>query len=180
MSNLAAISGPALLARMARNNAWANARLHGAVAELGDDGFRAPRPGFFPSLQQTLFHILLVDLYYVGSLEGQSRRAIFEEWPRDIPLSEVTERQQEVDQRLIAFVEGLGADDLAREMPTDRGPAGQVMERADDLLIHLFQHQIHHRGQAHTMLSEAGAAPPQLDEFHLRYDRHPTAAAFDA
>ena len=38
-------------------------------------------------------------------------------------------------------------------------------ERADRLLLHLFQHQIHHRGQAHAMLSETGVAPPQLDEF---------------
>jgi uncharacterized damage-inducible protein DinB len=33
------------------------------------------------------------------------------------------------------------------------------------LLLHLFQHQIHHRGQAHAMLSGTGIKPPQLDEF---------------
>jgi uncharacterized damage-inducible protein DinB len=38
-------------------------------------------------------------------------------------------------------------------------------ERADRLLLHLFQHQIHHRGQAHAMLSGTQVAPPQLDEF---------------
>ncbi len=38
-------------------------------------------------------------------------------------------------------------------------------ERADRLLLHLFQHQIHHRGQAHAMLGGTGIAPPQLDEF---------------
>jgi len=38
-------------------------------------------------------------------------------------------------------------------------------ERADRLLLHLFQHQIHHRGQAHAMLSGTSAPPPQLDEF---------------
>ena len=38
-------------------------------------------------------------------------------------------------------------------------------ERADRLLLHLFQHQVHHRGQAHAMLSATRIAPPQLDEF---------------
>ena len=38
-------------------------------------------------------------------------------------------------------------------------------ERRDRLLMHLFQHQIHHRGQAHAMLSATSVAPPQLDEF---------------
>jgi uncharacterized damage-inducible protein DinB len=38
-------------------------------------------------------------------------------------------------------------------------------ERRDRLLMHLIQHQIHHRGQAHAMLSTTCVAPPQLDEF---------------
>jgi uncharacterized damage-inducible protein DinB len=38
-------------------------------------------------------------------------------------------------------------------------------ERRDRLLMHLFQHQIHHRGQAHCMLAGTAIAPPQLDEF---------------
>ena len=49
--------------------------------------------------------------------------------------------------------------------------------RSDALLPHLFQHQIHHRGQAHAMLAGTGVAPPQLDEFFLDWDRHPTVAA---
>jgi len=38
-------------------------------------------------------------------------------------------------------------------------------ERADRLLLHMFQHQIHHRGQAHAILSSTSGSPPQLDEF---------------
>ena len=43
-------------------------------------------------------------------------------------------------------------------------------ERAADVLAHLFVHQIHHRGQAHAMLSDTDVAPPQLDEFFLAQD----------
>ena len=50
-------------------------------------------------------------------------------------------------------------------MRVNRGDAGIQVERRDRLLLHLFQHQIHHRGQAHAMLAGTTVAPPQLDEF---------------
>ena len=50
---------------------------------------------------------------------------------------------------------------------TDRGADGLVPERLDAVLAHLFQHQIHHRGQAHAMLAGTDVPPPQLDEFFL-------------
>jgi uncharacterized damage-inducible protein DinB len=69
-----------------------------------------------------------------------------------------------MDRRLIAFVECLGAADLDRVVNVNRGSRIQH-ERMDRLLLHLFQHQIHHRGQAHAMLSATAVRPPQLDEF---------------
>jgi uncharacterized damage-inducible protein DinB len=72
--------------------------------------------------------------------------------------------QSEVDRRLIAVVERLGVADLNRVVDIHRGDRIQ-RERLDRLLLHLFQHQIHHRGQAHAMLSATEVPPPQLDEF---------------
>ncbi len=72
--------------------------------------------------------------------------------------------QCEVDRRLIAIVEGLDGDDLMRIVSVHRGDRIQ-RERMDRLLLHLFQHQVHHRGQAHGMLSATDVPPPQLDEF---------------
>ena len=43
-------------------------------------------------------------------------------------------------------------------------------ERIQDVLAHLFQHDIHHRGQVHAMLAGTDVAPPQLDEFFLQQD----------
>jgi uncharacterized damage-inducible protein DinB len=54
----------------AYNNAWANHRLLGACAELTQGEFEAGRTGFFPSLQATLNHIFVIDLFYVDALEG--------------------------------------------------------------------------------------------------------------
>ncbi len=53
-----------------------------------------------------------------------------------------------------------------------------ISERTDAVLAHLFQHQIHHRGQAHAMLAGTPVPPPQLDEFFLDFDRHPSALRF--
>jgi uncharacterized damage-inducible protein DinB len=69
-----------------------------------------------------------------------------------------------MDRRLIAFAERLAPADLDRIVHVHRGNRIQ-RERMDRLLLHLFQHQIHHRGQAHAMLSGTDVRPPQLDEF---------------
>ena len=54
----------------AHNNAWANHRLLNACAALSQDDFEAARTSFFPSLQLTLNHIYVIDLFYVDAIEG--------------------------------------------------------------------------------------------------------------
>jgi uncharacterized damage-inducible protein DinB len=51
----------------AYNNAWANRRLLGACAELSQREFEIERTGSFPSLQRTLNHIYVIDLFYVDA-----------------------------------------------------------------------------------------------------------------
>ena len=53
---------------------------------------------------------------------------------------------------------------------------GHRAESATRLLAHLFQHQIHHRGQAHAMLAGTRVEPPQLDEFFCANEAHLRAA----
>lgn len=162
---------------MALNNAWANATLYGAIAGLSEDAFAAPRPGFFPSLKATLNHIYEVDLYYVDALEaGGLGRSVYD---RDEigDVADLAKAQADVDMRLAAFCRGLTPAMLDESRVTERRE-GPVEEKVGALLLHLFQHQIHHRGQAHTMVAEAGIAPPQLDDFHLDYGRVPSAAAY--
>jgi uncharacterized damage-inducible protein DinB len=150
---------------MAYNNGWANHRLLNACALLSQSDFVAPRIGFFPSLRATLNHILIVDRFYVDAMEGGTLGPAA--WADREPCETVIQlqaAQTEVDNRLIAVVEHLGAADLDRIVEVHRGDRIQ-RERMHRLLLHLFQHQIHHRGQAHAMLSATQVAPPQLDEF---------------
>jgi uncharacterized damage-inducible protein DinB len=150
---------------MAYNNGWANHRLLAACGRLSQADFAAPRVGFFPSLRATLNHILIVDRFYIDAMEGGTLgpAAWADREPCETAIV-LRDAQGEVDRRLIAVVEQLGTADLDRVVSVHRGDRIQS-ERIDRLLLHLFQHQIQHRGQAHAMLSATEVRPPQLDEF---------------
>lgn len=157
--------------RMARNNAWSNWRLLEACSRLTSDEFRAIRTSFFPSIQATLDHILLVDLYYLDALEGG--RLGYRHFAMRQPVQDfavIRTDQIATDQRLIGFCDRLTKDELSRVIGIDRGPNGIDHETVGDTLSHLFVHQIHHRGQVHAMLAGTSVAPPQLDEYFLNYD----------
>jgi uncharacterized damage-inducible protein DinB len=150
---------------MAYNNAWANHRLLTACGLLPRQEFEASRTGFFPSIQATLNHILIIDWFYVDALEGGWLGP--KAWANRIPCPAIAALQREqaaVDARLIAACDALTEQSLNDVVRVNRDTRVQT-ERRDRLLMHLFQHQIHHRGQAHAMLSGTSVKPPQLDEF---------------
>lgn len=150
---------------MAYNNAWANHRLLSACATLSQAEFEASRTSFFPSIQATLNHILVVDRFYIDALEGGTLGP--SAWANPLPcptLPELHRAQSAVDRRLVAWCNSMDEKGPDRIIRVHRETYIQT-ERADRLLMHLFQHQIHHRGQAHGMLSGTKVPPPQLDEF---------------
>jgi uncharacterized damage-inducible protein DinB len=151
----------------AHNNAWANYRLLGACSKLTAAELAAERTSFFPTIIHTLNHILTVDWFYVSSLEGASIG--YAAFDPEIPCPEfgdLAREQRLVDQRLIALCDALTDAELTGAINLLRGKRIQT-ERKDRTLLHLFGHQIHHRGQVHAMLSGTAVAPPQLDEFFL-------------
>src|SRR5215472_6246738 len=156
---------------MARNNAWSNHRLLRACGELTQKEFEASRVSFFPSLQLTLNHILIVDLYYLDALEEGGQGLSLVQNPIPFPkLNQLASVQRATDLRLIQFCDALNDVQLEQVVAIDRGEHGITREAVHAVLSHLFVHQIHHRGQAHAMLSGTGVAPPQLDEFFLAWD----------
>lgn len=159
------------LQRMARNNLWSNDRLYRAVLKLQPGEFEAERTSFFPSIRETLNHILLIDMFYFDMLrEGGLGRAVITGFRDYEDASALAKAQAHFDRDLVAFCDGLRESDLDRRVATDRGEAGLIQERIADLLAHLFLHDIHHRGQVHAMLAGTSVEPPQLDEFLLDYD----------
>lgn len=162
----------AFLRTQVRANRLANHRLHQAMALLGDAEMRALRTSFFPSLISTLDHLLWVDTYYIDclhALPGARERALA--WLPFERLPPLAAAQATSDQRLITLLDGIGVADLDRivEMPRrdriQREPFGNVV-------AHLVNHQVHHRGQVHAMLSGTDVVPPQLDEFLMSSEAH--------
>ena len=163
----------AILLGMAENSAWANHRLLGACDELTQEEWVATRTSFFPSLRETMLHIYLVDLYYLDALEAKGRgRAIFDDMMPFTACAPLREAQRASDMQLVRFVASLAGAaasaeaKLARKVKIPRRDHDQY-ERVDLVLLHLFEHQLHHRGQAHAMLAGTRIAPPPLDEFFL-------------
>ena len=152
--------------QLAFNNLMANNRLIQAAEQLEEGEFEATGTSFFPSIKKTLNHNITVDWYYVDAFEGGSLGA--KAWENEEPFEDATglkAAQREVDLRLIRFCGQLTEQALKKVVRLLRydEPLGNV-------LPHLFQHQIHHRGQAHAMFAGTSVAPPQLDEFMFRAD----------
>lgn len=151
--------------QLASNAMLANARLHAACAALRPGEWEAPRVSFFPSLRATLNHILIIDRFYLDAVQGGTLGPAA--WADPLPcatIGDVAAAQQPLDRWTVDFCEGLLPSDLMRPVSIHR--TGRIQtELLPDVLMHLFLHDQHHRGQAHAMLSGTSAKPPQLDEF---------------
>jgi uncharacterized damage-inducible protein DinB len=172
---------------MAYNNAWANHRLLKACAQLSQADFVATRTSFFPSIKATLNHNLTVDWFYVDALEREMRgeppnpnsHVFFAVAEPFTTCSELQQAQAEIDRRLLAYCKQLTDAELSRYVTIER-PNKPQRDTRTRLLAHLFQHQIHHRGQVHAMLAGTRVKPPQLDDFFCAGDAALRAVDFAA
>jgi len=166
------------LLTMAYQNAWANHRLAKAWCLLSPADLAAPRVSFFPSIRATLNHILTCDWFYMDALERELRgddpqadcHVFFKDDEPFTQAPDLRHEQAQVDRRLIAYCEQMRDADLVRVVTIARDTP-QFDSRLR-LLSHLFEHQIHHRGQVHAMLSGTSVKPPQLDEFFCEGESH--------
>lgn len=149
---------------LAGYNRWANERLYSAAAELTDAQYRADRGAFFGSVHGTLNHLLVADRIWMHRFTGAGAVA-----PLDTILFERLEdlrtARAEEDMRIIAFAEGLEEAALARTIAYANSSGQHFSQPLDTALDHFFNHQTHHRGQAHALLSHflGNAATPSLD-----------------
>ena len=166
-----------VLQAQAINNAWANRRLYEACGRLSREEYEREGASFFPSIRLTLEHILEVDRFYIDALEGGGggRRVRSAEGLSTPQL--LGEAQRLCDLRLIAFCRALTSADLESRVVEMERETHVQRDRVLPVLQHLFQHQIHHRGQAHALLSGTSVAPPQLDDFFLSDDIEARAEA---
>lgn len=157
---------PQLARASAAYNAEMNRRLVRAAATLDDAARRADGGAFFGSIQGTLNHLLWADRLWMHRFAGWERppggirdsAALVAEW-----AGYVAARAAD-DAAIEAWAAALTEADLAGDLAWFSGAAQQEMRRPRWLLVaHMFNHQTHHRGQAHALLTRAGAKVEATD-----------------
>ena len=165
-------------AMMADYNRWANARLYEAATTLPDEQFRRPVGVYFRSLQGTLNHLLVADRIWMHRLDRTGTHPtrldaiVFED------LAALRAAREVEDQRIARYIDDRSDTGLAAvcEYHTLSGVPRQQPVR--DILAHLFNHQTHHRGQAHAALTLLGIHEPvALDLLIMQREK---ASAWDA
>ena len=148
----------------ARYNAWANKRIYAACAGLSHEARVLDRRGFFKSIHGTLNHILLSDLIYRERLEKKPTTfSRLDEILHD-DFDELRSAHEAQDRWYIEFSDALDPAELDGTLSFDTVETGEYFSLPlRQCLTNLFEHQIHHRGQTHHMLSHAGIDPPPLD-----------------
>jgi uncharacterized damage-inducible protein DinB len=152
---------------MADYNQWQNENLYGAADRLTDAQRREPRGAFFGSIHATLNHLLWADQIWMSRLAGTPKPkapgipgsvGMFEGW-------EELKRERVAFDRII--LDWAGRPDqgwLEGDLTWLSGATGRQLSKPKGLLItHMFNHQTHHRGQVHCLLTQCGVKPGITD-----------------
>ena len=157
---------PAWCRLMAAYNSEMNRRLYAAAETLPDAARREDRGAFFGSIHGTLCHLLWADRNWMSRLAG------WEKPPGGIPGSPaligewgaLLAARAEADAAIEDWAAGLTAAALAGDLAWFSGAAKREMSQPRWIIVtHLFNHQTHHRGQVHCLLTQAGARPADTD-----------------
>jgi uncharacterized damage-inducible protein DinB len=151
---------------MARYNLWQNSGLIDMVPTLPPEELVRDRGAFWGGILGTLSHLLWGDRVWLSRLAGSPKP--------DLPLGEsgrlVTDGaawasgRAETDRVLTDWAQSVTSSHLEGEYSWDSPAAGRRVSRPRSLIVtHLFNHQTHHRGQVHAMLTAAGLRPPATD-----------------
>lgn len=157
---------PSFAQTMARYNQWQNQNLYAAADGLSDEERRKDRGAFFKSIHATLNHLLWADHMWLSRIAGgeppecslDDSSAFRAEW-------EVMKADRvQTDLRLIDWANRLDAAALEGEFTWYSGLLQRTIAKPKHLIVvHIFNHQTHHRGQVHAMLTAAGARPHGTD-----------------
>ena len=144
-------------------NRLANHRLYDACARLTDGERKERRPAFFGSIHGTLNHLMVGDRIWLARFSGEEVPStgldaiLYEDF---VELREARERE---DARIEEFVAGIDEGFLGGRIRYENNEGRTLEDPVDLLLAHFFNHETHHRGQIHDMLSGTHVPPPVLD-----------------
>jgi uncharacterized damage-inducible protein DinB len=147
-------------------NVWCNERLYDAAATVSGADYRADRGAFFKSLHGTLNHLLLGDVIWMNRFTGEGTL------PKSLDailyddFAALRAARRAMDTRISRYIDGLNEADLSGTIcyRTFSNPA-DIEQQLAPALDHFFNHQAHHRGQAHALLTSmiGNARTPSFD-----------------
>ena len=145
-------------------NAWANRRLYDAAAGLSDADYRADRGAFFKSMHGTLNHLLTADWVWMHRFTGRGPSPAKLDAINHDRLADLRMAREAEDQRIVDYVESLDEKALAGSIRYRRvSTPDEFVQPLMPALDHFFNHQTHHRGQAHSILCGFGRRDLVLD-----------------
>lgn len=151
---------------MARYNAWQNGQLAETLEPMQGAELTRDRGGFFGSILGTVNHLLWGDLMWMARFDGGEAPGggIPDSPARHATLAGWRDERGWTDARILHWAETLAEGDLDGDLAWYSGAAGQMVTRPmAALVVHMFNHQTHHRGQVHAMLTATGRAAPVSD-----------------
>jgi uncharacterized damage-inducible protein DinB len=148
---------------LARYNKWANRRLYDACAQLHEAEYLKPRPAFFGSLHGTLNHILIADRIWLARLQHKPNPKLTLDQILYGDFLGLRVAREAEDDHIINVVAGISTRMLDEKLAYANMAGERRQTPLRFVLAHFFNHQTHHRGQAHGLLSATGVAPPSLD-----------------
>jgi uncharacterized damage-inducible protein DinB len=141
---------------------WANARFFGAAGELSTEQLVRDLKSSFPSIRDTLSHIVSGEWVWLRRWLGESPSAL-PEWLENPSLESLRADLAKVEKERASFFSSLSPKDLERRVRY-RNFKGDAMDfLLGDVLVHVANHSTYHRGQLATMFRQVGAAPPATD-----------------
>jgi uncharacterized damage-inducible protein DinB len=156
---------------MARYNAWQNQSVYDAADGLDDAARKLDRGAFFGSIHGTLCHLLWGDQMWMSRFDGMAKAeapsieasaSMIADW------GELKRRRKLMDDAIADWASRVSEGWLADDLRWFSGAAGrEVVKPCWFLVTHFFNHQTHHRGQVHAMLTAAGAQPDDTDLFYM-------------
>jgi len=167
------VINPGYVLTMARYNAWQNKQMKDAMETMSDFALRQDRGAFFGSVLGTANHILWADMLWMARFQRQAPPAVpITDSPTLMPTYATWSAERfRMDGRILLWAEKLHALDLVGELTWYSGLLQRDETRPiGSLIMHMFNHQTHHRGQIHAMLTAAGASAPVSDLFFMPQD----------
>jgi len=161
---------PGYVRMMARYNAWQNRQLSDALDGVPLDVLRADHAAFFGSILATLNHILWADRMWMSrfapDLQAAPEGGIAESTELCATFGVWDAERFATDGLIRRWATGLHAVDLVGNLTWFSGAGGaEVTRPLAACVIHMFNHQTHHRGQVHAMLTKSSIEAPVSDLF---------------